>query len=76
MILKITMKKNYKKVDTLVLLGCNAGHYEYVTTNVAYVFCKRTSGYGHIFLDELGKTLTIYNLIECVRINNNFKSYK
>lgn len=36
----------------------------------------RTSGYGHIFLDELGKTLTIYNLIECVRINNNFKSYK
>ncbi|MEE1516748.1 MAG: RHS repeat-associated core domain-containing protein [Lachnospiraceae bacterium] len=130
---------NYKKVDTLVLLGCNAGHYEYVTTNVAYAFCKRisgcviasdgtvysdsqyavwnpieevdfksknditfrkhrnegsnnkssrdnygwivfkygrTSGYGHIFLDELGKTLTVYNLIECVRINNNFKSYK
>lgn len=35
---------NYKKVDTLVLLGCNAGHYEYVTTNVAYAFSKRISG--------------------------------
>ena len=31
-------------VNTLVLLGCNAGHYDYVWSNVAYAFCKKISG--------------------------------
>lgn len=34
----------YKSVSTVILLGCNAGHYDYVWSNVAYAFCKRISG--------------------------------
>lgn len=35
---------NFKTIKCLILLGCNAGHYDYIWNNVAYEFSKRISG--------------------------------
>lgn len=35
---------SFKNIRVLILLGCNAGHYDYKWTNVAYAFSKRISG--------------------------------
>ena len=37
-------KLPFKHIKCLLLLGCNAGHYNYVWSNVAYEFSKRISG--------------------------------
>ena len=35
---------NFKTIKCLILLGCNAGHYDYIWNNVAYEFSKKISG--------------------------------
>ena len=35
---------NFKTIKCLILLGCNAGHYDYIWSNVAYEFSKKISG--------------------------------
>lgn len=34
----------FKYIPVLILLGCNAGHYDYVWSNIAHAFSKRISG--------------------------------
>jgi hypothetical protein len=34
----------YKNIQALILLGCNAGHYDYKYENVAFEFSKKISG--------------------------------
>lgn len=45
---KLTIPKidalEFKSIDVLILLGCNAGHYDYKWSNVAYAFNKRITG--------------------------------
>lgn len=33
----------YKEIDTLLLLSCNAGHQDYIYTNPAYMLWKKNS---------------------------------
>ncbi len=35
---------DWQSIPVLILLGCNAGHYDYTYSNVAYAFSKRISG--------------------------------